>query len=88
MWAFALVTVLAVFVLLAWRHLGFEAIFIGFHRLAFTNDLWLMNPATDLIIRLMPTGFFVRYALSIGGGWLLAEAVAAWIASRILRLKT
>ncbi len=71
--------------LVIWGAVDFDGLFTAFHRLAFTNDLWLMNPATDLIIRLMPTGFFVRYALSIGGGWLLAEAIAAWIAGRILR---
>ncbi len=58
LWAFALVTVLAVFVLLAWRHLGFEAIFIGFHRLFFTNDLWLMDYASDAMIRMFPQEFF------------------------------
>ena len=49
---------------------NFNSVFIAFHRLFFTNDLWLMDRNTDLIIRLMPTAFFTRYALMIGGGWL------------------
>lgn len=68
-----------------WGALDFGGLFTAFHRLAFTNDLWLMNPATDLIIRLMPTAFFVRYALLIGGVWLLAEAAAACLAAGLLR---
>lgn len=48
----------------------FDGLFIAFHRIAFTNDLWLLNPYTDLLIQLMPTAFFVAYALSIGLIWL------------------
>lgn len=39
---------------------GFEALFIRFHELLFTNDLWLMNPETDILIRMMPQLLFVR----------------------------
>lgn len=49
----------------------FDSLFILFHRIAFTNDLWLLNPRTDLLIRLMPIEFFVSYAALIGGLWLL-----------------
>ena len=40
----------------------FGTFFTGFHELFFTNDLWLLNPRTDLLIRLMPTPFFMTYA--------------------------
>lgn len=49
----------------------FDSLFILFHRIAFTNDLWLLDPRTDLLIRLMPIGFFISYAALIGGLWLL-----------------
>ena len=45
--------------LAVWAILNFDGFFVTFHRLAFTNDLWLMDPRTDLIIRLMPTSFFI-----------------------------
>lgn len=48
----------------------FDSLFILFHRIAFTNDLWLLDPRTDLLIRLMPIGFFISYAAIIGGVWL------------------
>ena len=73
----ALLLVLAA--LLVWGMVDFDSLFILFHHLAFTNDLWLLNPATDLLIRLMPVSFFVHYAALIGGTWLgtlcLLEAV-------------
>ena len=37
---------------------GFEAMFVGLHRLIFTNDDWLLNPATDILIRMMPQNLF------------------------------
>ena len=40
---------------------GVDSFFIGFHRLFFRNDLWLLNPQTDMLIALMPTTFFIWY---------------------------
>lgn len=37
---------------------GFEALFVRFHEIAFTNELWLMNPETDILIRMMPQTLF------------------------------
>ena len=51
--------VLAVLILGAWAVLDFEGFFRTFHELAFDNDGWLLNPHTDLLIRLMPTAFFI-----------------------------
>lgn len=42
--------------------LDFNRAFIAFHHLFFTNDLWLMDPNTDLMIRLLPQGFFAQVA--------------------------
>ncbi|MBQ4580858.1 MAG: TIGR01906 family membrane protein [Clostridia bacterium] len=54
--------------------IDFDSLFILFHKVAFTNDLWLLNPQTDLLIRLMPLEFFISYAAIIGGLWLLGMA--------------
>ena len=51
--------------------IDFNSLFVLFHKVAFTNDLWLLNPQTDLLIRLMPIEFFISYAAIIGGLWLL-----------------
>ncbi len=54
--------------------IDFDGLFTLFHRIAFTNDLWLLDPQTDLLIRLMPIEFFISYAAIIGGCWLLGMA--------------
>lgn len=41
--------------------LDFTGVFYAFHHLAFTNDLWLLNPQEDLLIQLMPEPFFTDY---------------------------
>ena len=52
---------------LAVRVGGFEAAFIRLHELAFDNTLWLMNPETDMLIRMMPQLLFERLAVSMLG---------------------
>ena len=49
-----------------WAVLDFDRVFTLFHEIAFTNDLWLLDPRTDLLIRLMPTEFFQTYGI-LGG---------------------
>lgn len=71
------VLLLAMAALVIWGMTDFDGLFILFHQLSFANDLWMLNPATDLLIRLMPTGFFVSYAAIIGGVWLAVCAAAA-----------
>ena len=74
--------------LAAWGIADFGGLFVLFHRLSFTNDLWLLDPRTDLLIRLMPTDFFVHYAAILGGTWLallLLLGAAAWIVCRMVK---
>lgn len=54
-----------------WALIDFDGLFTTFHHLAFTNDLWLLDPRTDLLIRLMPEEFFVAYGVLGAGIWLL-----------------
>ncbi len=69
-------------VLAVWAAADFDGFFITFHRVAFTNDGWLLNPGTDMLIRLMPTDFFISLGLR-GAGWALIAPVLLWIAARI-----
>lgn len=43
----------------------FTACFRIFHEIFFTNDLWLFDPATDYMIRMLPEGFFADMVLRI-----------------------
>lgn len=51
--------------LTAWGALNFDGLFITLHKLFFSNNLWLLNPNTDLLIQLMPTRMFVHLGLAI-----------------------
>ena len=43
---------------LAMNTAGFERLFYGMHELLFTNRYWLLNPSTDILIRMMPQPLF------------------------------
>lgn len=79
----------AVTAVIALACIDFDSLFVLFHKVAFTNDLWLLNPQTDLLIRLMPIEFFISYAAIIGGVW-LAGMVGLLILStiRIKKIQT
>lgn len=44
----------------------FTKYFIVFHKIFFDNDLWILDPATDLLINIVPEPFFVDTAVRIG----------------------
>ena len=62
--------------LLTWAIVDFDGFFTAFHRIAFDNEGWLLNPRTDLLIRLMPTAFFIGLGLRGLGFWGIAAVVA------------
>ena len=68
--------------LLAWALVDFDGLFITFHRVAFTNDGWLLNPRTDLLIRLMPEKFFVSLGIR-GALRAMAVPLAIEVVARI-----
>ena len=63
--------------IVVWALIDFQSVFWLFHQLAFTNDLWLLNPNTDRLIRLMPQAFFERSAQRIALCW--AGCAALWL---------
>lgn len=44
----------------------FHKYFFLFHEIFFDNDLWLLDPKTDLMIRMLPEGFFFDMVVRIG----------------------
>lgn len=44
----------------------FTKYFIIFHKIFFTNDLWQLDPQTDLLINIVPEPFFMDTAARIG----------------------
>lgn len=78
-------TLLAVLALAVWGLVDFDGLFILFHQLSFDNGLWLMNPAENLLIRLMPIQFFIHEAALLVVSWLGLMALAMAAAWAMLR---
>ncbi len=60
--------------------IDFNAVFVEFHHIFFDNDLWLFDPATDYMIRMLPEGLFADMVVRIGvlfvGGLVVLLAVS------------
>ena len=77
------VALLALFGIVA--SVGFDALFLLFHRVSFANDFWQLDPRTDYLVLLFPQGFWfdatVWVALrAIAGGLILAAAGGGYLA--------
>lgn len=76
--------VLAAFAALAvWAAIDFNGFWVSFHLVFFRNDLWLLDPETDLMIRMFSSGFFfdlVFRIIALFLGVLIPAAVIARIA--------
>jgi integral membrane protein (TIGR01906 family) len=46
--------------------LDFDQLFTRFHFIAFTNDLWMLDPSRDYLIMLFPQGFWYDAAVLLG----------------------
>lgn len=66
---------------------GFDALFLLFHRVSFANDFWQLDPRTDYLVLLFPQGFWFDATMwaalrSLAGGALLAAAGGGFLAWR------
>lgn len=66
--------------------LFFDVLFLQFHLVSFTNDLWVLDPTRDFLIMMYPGGFFRDATLAIGGLALLLAALTGaaglWLRGR------
>ena len=53
----------------------FTEAFVKFHEMAFSNDLWMLDPRTDYLLMLFPEGFWLDATLRIAGKSALEAAV-------------
>ena len=73
-WLSPLILLIPLGAFAAWAAADFDGAFTFFHRALFTNDLWLLDPRTDLLIRICPERMFMAMGLRIGL-WGLAALV-------------
>ena len=66
--------------------MNFNKSFTIFHELFFNNDLWILNPDTDLLINIVPLGFFMDISVLISViffGMCLAVITASIVYNRV-----
>ncbi|HSL94024.1 MAG TPA: TIGR01906 family membrane protein [Bacillota bacterium] len=84
-----IVTLLALMALMVAS--DFERYFIVFHELSFSNDLWMLDPNTELLIRMFPEPFFSGMAARITTALAVSYAsflgACFWVTSRDAMLK-
>ena len=64
---------------------GFDRLFLYFHLISFSNDLWILDPSRDYLIAMFPQGFFFDATMLIGG-LIIAQGLLLALLPRILRL--
>ena len=95
MWLGSLILIVPLAIFGVWAAIDFNSAFNFFHRILFTNDLWLLNPETDLLIRICTASMFASMGLRIAlraavillGFPLLLSAIE-WISNRVRKRKT
>ncbi len=60
----------------------FDSLFITFHRILFTNDLWLLDPAQHALIRAYPPEFFFTFCLYAAFGLLSVSSIGLFFLRR------
>ena len=66
---------------------GFDALFLLFHRVSFANDFWKLDPRTDYLVLLFPQGFWFDATMwvalrALAGGLVLASIGGGYLAWR------
>ncbi len=70
-------------ILIIWALIDFDSLFYLFHIVSFSNNLWLLDPAVDYLIMLVPEGFFNDAALFMILTT-LGASIVIWAAAFIL----
>ncbi|MDD4504510.1 MAG: TIGR01906 family membrane protein, partial [Clostridiaceae bacterium] len=83
--AIAAAGIVPVIILVILMNIDFYKYFTVFHKIFFTNDLWLLDPATDRLINIFPQDFFTDMAFSIS--YLYIAEMAAILVGSLLILR-
>jgi hypothetical protein len=63
---------------------GFDAAWSQFHVIAFSNDLWKLDPDTDHLIQMYPEAFWFEITAILGAATLLEAAALALVSGAYL----
>ena len=70
----------------AWVLIDFNSFWTAFHRLFFTYDLWLLDPATSRMIRICPLELFYGIVIRFALLFLIPMAVLALLSAMFKRM--
>ena len=80
----SIVTATFTVLIVAWALIDFNSLFLIFHFISFSNDLWILDPTRDYLIMIFPEGFFNDAALMIILTILLCAGII-WLAAYLTR---
>lgn len=83
----SVLTLVLAAILALWALFGFDQLFILFHKLSFTNMLWILDPSTDYLIMMFPGEFFYDATLLAFGTVIAGAIVLGLICFILLRIK-
>ncbi len=64
---------------------GFERLFLAFHLISFSNDLWQLDPRRDYLIAMFPQGFFFDATMLIAASIVLQAVALVAIPAYLMR---
>ena len=64
---------------------GFERVFLAFHLVSFSNDLWQLDPRHDYLIAMFPQGFFFDATMLIALAVVLEACVLVTVPTLLSR---
>jgi len=67
--------------------INWQKAFVLFHEIAFDNDFWIFDPATDPVIEILPNAFFFHCAVMILAGVVAGSVVCSLLYSWLKRRK-
>ena len=81
-------------ILVIWSLIDFQSLFILFHKLSFSNNLWILDPTKDYLIMMFPEGFFNDVAISMVLSiivvsivvWFIAFVLRRWVVTKTAKL--
>jgi integral membrane protein (TIGR01906 family) len=56
---------------------GFDRLFLTFHQVGFSNDLWQLDPTRDYLLMMFPEGFFFDATMWIAGSTVVEGIILA-----------
>jgi len=82
-----LIFVILMIMLIFYMIVDFQNFWLIFHETVFTNDLYFLDPYTDILINIMPLDFFISICLNISlyFGLLFSGAFAIMYGTKVLK---